>query len=276
MTIETAGRLMLGIGVLGLVVALVATLVAQKLVGDLTGGVDQSIELTLDVLETADESFVVAEQALLIVADGTDEASGAVRALGRSLDDGNEALERARVLTGEEIAAALEQVEDAMPALQQAAAAIERTLRALDSLPLGLTYAPERTLVDTIGELRGGLEGIPEQLRDQAAQIEGTADSLTEATAGTMATADALEELVERLDEAAALVGDYASRASEARALVDAQREVAAGNLVQARWMIWVVGLTVALGQFVPLYLGWALRAGQLGSPGPQGDPGPT
>lgn len=276
MTTEMAGRLMLGIGVLGLVVTLVATLVAQKLVGDLIGGVDESLELTVDLLETVDESFVVVEEALLIVADGTEGASGAVRALGRGLDDGSVALESARELTGEEIADALEQVEGAMPALQQAAAAIERTLRTLDSLPLGLTYAPERTLVDVIGELRGGLEGIPEQLRDQAAQVEGTADSLTEATAGTMATADALEELVGRLDEATALVGDYAVQAVEARELVDAQREVAATNLIQARWMIWIVALTVALGQFVPFYLGWVLRAGQLGPPGPQSDPGTT
>ncbi|MCA1782072.1 MAG: hypothetical protein LC679_07835 [Intrasporangiaceae bacterium] len=276
MTTEMAGRLMLGIGVLGLVVTLVAALVAQKLVGDLIGGVDESLELTVDLLETVDESFVVVEEALLIVADGTEGASDAVRALGRGLDDGSVALESARELTGQEIADALEQVEGAMPALQQAAGAIERTLRTLDSLPLGLTYAPERTLVDTIGELRGGLEGIPEQLRDQAAQIEGTADSLTEATAGTMATADALEELVGRLDEAASLAGDYSVQAVEARQLVDAQREVAATNLVQARWMIWIVALTVALGQFVPLYLGWVLRAGRLGPPGPRSDPGTT
>lgn len=276
MTTEMAGRLMLGIGVLGLVVTLVAALVAQKLVGDLIGGVDESLELTVDLLETVDESFVVVEEALLIVADGTEGAGDAVRALGRGLDDGSVALESARELTGQEIADALEQVEGAMPALQQAAGAIERTLRTLDSLPLGLTYAPERTLVDTIGELRGGLEGIPEQLRDQAAQIEGTADSLTEATAGTMATADALEELVGRLDEAASLAGDYSVQAVEARQLVDAQREVAATNLVQARWMIWIVALTVALGQFVPLYLGWVLRAGRLGPPGPRSDPGTT
>ena len=276
MTTEMAGRLMLGIGMLGLVVTLVATLVAQKLVGDLIGGVDESLELTVDLLETIDESFVVVEEALLIIAEGTEGASDAVRALGRGLDDGSMALESARVLTGEEIADALGQMEDAMPALQQAAAAIERTLRTLDSLPLGLTYAPEQTLVDVIGELRGGLEGIPEQLRDQAAQVGGTADSLTEATAGTMATAAALQELVGRLDEATDLVGDYAVQAVEARVLVDEQREVAATNLVQARWMIWIVALTVALGQFVPLYLGWVLRAGQLGPPGPKSDAGTT
>jgi chromosome segregation ATPase len=259
-----AGRIMLGIAIVGLLVSLLGTVLVRQLVVDIGTGVDQSLELTVAVLETVDESFVVAEDALVILTDGTRDAEGAVRSLSDSLGEGQVALEAATALTGEDIADALDQVEAALPAIQQAAATIDQTLTTLSSLPLGLSYDPARPLAATIGELREGLTGLPDELREQAAQIERTSEALTEATEGTVATADALADLDARLVDATALLGAYADQTAEASTLVQAQREVIATSTARTGILALVFGVVFAVGQFVPLYFGLALASGRL------------
>jgi hypothetical protein len=259
-----AGRIIVGIAVATLVVTLIGTAVAQHLVRDFHVGVTQSLTLTADVLDTVDESFVVAEDALVIIGDGITEAEGAVRSLGGSMEEGQIALESVTELTSVEIADALEDVEQALPAMQQAASAIDDTLATLSLLPFGLTYDPERPLGESIGEISDGLEGLPQELRAQAEQVERTSAELADATQSTLATADSLAALDERIETAAELVGGYAERTTEAALLVDEQRDALDRTATRARVLIIAFGLLFAIGQFGPAYLGMALARGAV------------
>lgn len=260
---DAAGRVMLGVAGFGFVVSVVAAIIGWQVVGELEEGLGQSLEVTAGVLATVDESFVLADDALVILGDGVGEAETAVRALSRSMQEGQAALDGATELTGGDVADALESVEASLPAIQSAASTIDRTLGALSSIPLiGLDYDPERPLGETIGELRRELQGLPDELRSQAEQVEATTDELREATRGTAATADALAALDERLDDVGVLIGQYAGSIEEARAIVDDQRDGMAGSTSQLRWMILAVALAFALAQFVPFYLGTTLVRG--------------
>jgi DNA repair ATPase RecN len=258
---------MIAIAVLGLVVSLVGTVVGWQLVGDLDRGVGQSLELTGEVLVTVDESFTIAEDALEILTAGVDEAESAVRSLSRSLEEGEDALASATALTGGEIADALESVERSLPDVEAAANAIDDALRTLDALPLPFDYDPERPLGDTIGDLRTDLRELPDELREQAAQVELMSQELSAATAGARATADALAQLEDRLGAASELIADYVLSTGDARALVDEQREVLATSVRRARALVLAFGLMFALSQFVPLYLGLGLAGGTGSSP---------
>jgi chromosome segregation ATPase len=258
---------MVGIAILGLVVGVVGTVIAAQLARDLDRGVGQSLELTAAVLETVDDSFVIAEDALDILLEGVVEAEAAVRALSRSMAEGQDALVAATELTGGEVADALENVERSLPAIQSAANAIDGTLAALSALPFGLAYDADEPLGASIGALREDLRGLPQELRAQAEQAERTTSELSAATAGTLATADSLGELDDRLADAAELIGQYALRTGEARTLVDEQRDALAGSASRAQVMVVAFGVMFVLSQFVPLYLGLALlgRAEVLG-----------
>lgn len=257
-----AGRMMLAIAVIGVAASLVGAVVAVQVVGELDEGGEQSLEVTAAVLATVDESFVVAEGALEILDEGVREAEAAVRALAASMAEGEEALASVTELTGGDLADALERVEQALPAVESAAAAIDGTLELLGALPLGPSYSPDRTLGESIGELRGGLDGIPDQLREQAEQAERTTEELTAATEGTLATAESLGELRGRLDAAAGLLDDYAAQTGDARELVAAQQEDLASGARRAQWLAVGLGLVFALSQFVPAYVGLTLVRG--------------
>lgn len=259
-----AGRVIVAIAVITLVVTLIGTVVAQQLVRDFHLGVAQSLELTADVLDTVDESFVVAEEALVVIGDGVTEAQGAVRSLGRSMEEGQGALDSLTALTGMEVADAIADVEQALPAVQQAASAIDDTLATLSLLPFGLAYEPERPLGESIGAISDGLEGLPDELRAQAEQVERTSTELAGATQSTIATAEALAALDERIDDATDLVGGYEERATEAALLVDEQRTALDTTATRARILIVTVGLVFGVGQFGPIYLGLALARGRV------------
>ena len=261
-----AGRVIAGVAVVTLVVTLIGTFVAQQLIRDFHLGVAQSLTLTADVLDTVDESFVIAEEALVIIGTGVTDAQGAVQSLGGSMEQGQQALDSLTALTGVEVADAIEDVEQALPAMEQAAAAIDDTLATLNRLPLGLTYDPASPLGDSIGEVATGLEGLPGELRAQADQVEATSAELADAAQSTLATADSLAALDERIDAAAGLVGGYAERTTEAALVVDQQRDALDGTATRARILLVTFGVIFALGQFGPIYLGLALAQGRLGA----------
>ncbi|MEX2563374.1 MAG: hypothetical protein WD358_08950 [Nitriliruptoraceae bacterium] len=259
-----AGRVMIGVGIVGLIASLVGGVVARQLVTDFEQGVEQSLALSAQVLETVDDSFEAAADALEIVTGGMADAQGAVDALGRSMAQGQIALEALTVLTGVDIANTLDALEATLPAVEEAATTIDRTLAALSALPFGPSYSPDRPFGETIGELRESIAGLPDELRNQAEQAGRTVDGLTSASEHTAATAAALGAFVERLETVSDLVDQYAQRTAEAREVVEEQRDALAVSASRSRLLIVGLAGLFALSQFVPLYLGIALSRGQI------------
>ncbi|MEX0868436.1 MAG: hypothetical protein WD011_02075 [Nitriliruptoraceae bacterium] len=259
-----AGRIMIGIAIVGAVASLVAGVVGRQLVSDFEDGLKQSLALSAAALDTVDDSFAIADDALEIVTAGVADAEGAVGGLGRSMAEGQTALEALRALTGENVADSLDALEATLPAVEQAATSIDRTLSALSALPFGPSYAPQRPLGATIGELRESIAGLPDELRDQAEQAERMSDELASATEGTMATADALGAIAERLAVASELITQYSQRTAQARDVVEDQRHALAVSARQARILIVGFSALFAVSQVVPLYFGLALSRGHL------------
>lgn len=262
-----AGKTMIGIAVIGLLASLVGAVVGRQLVVDLDRGVEQSLVVAAELVETLDRSFEAADDGLEIVIDGVTEAEAAVGALGRSLQEGQGSLEALTQLTGDEVADALAALESTLPAVEQAADTIDQTLGALSALPLGLDYGADPPLGESIGEMRRSIAGLPDELREQAQQAERTSDELTEATERTEATAAALAQLAERLEVVAELTSDYAGHAAEARAVIAEQQEALAHSGTRAQVLVFTFSAVFALAQFVPLYLGLALVRGTLTAP---------
>jgi methyl-accepting chemotaxis protein len=257
-----AGRVMIAIAIFGLLVSVVGTVLGRQLVTDLETGVSQSLTLTSDVLVTVDDSFVVADQALETIAAGVADAELAVRAVGGSLATGQVAVDAVADLAGNEIAGAIVTIEGAMAAVERAAGTIDDALAALGSLPFGPSYDANRPLGRAIGQVTSALRGLSDELREQAQQIEQTSEGFADAADGMIGTADALAELDARLDAASALLSAYAERADEAQVLVAEQQEVLGASAGRFRVTLIAFGIAFALGQFVPLYLGWLLLQG--------------
>jgi hypothetical protein len=262
LSVVAAGRIMVGIAVLGLLVSLVGGIVGRQLVADLDDGVGQTLMLSAEVLDTVASSFEVAEAALVTVGDGVLDAEVAVRTVGESLADGEDALGAVADLADERLAGTVETIEGALTTVERAATVIDDTLATLGSLPIGPSYDPGRPLGTSIGQVRDALAGLSDQLREQADQIERTSAQLAAASDGIVGTADALVDLERELTTASELIVDYTDQTEQARVLVAAQQESLADSARRAQLLVVAFAVAFALGQFVPLYLGVSLLRG--------------
>jgi hypothetical protein len=254
-----AGRIMLGVGVIGLVVSVAGVVVGHRLLNEIELALHRSLVLTADSVEALEASVAVAGETTAALEQGLAQAERTTRSLSSTLGDGEEVLTSAAELTAEQIAGSLENVEASLPALIQAAAVIDRTLTALSALPLGPRYAPDEPFDQSLRSVQGSLRGLPQDLREQASLIRDAGGNLGEVRRGTTAIAADLAAIRRGLADATELLSRYAATATEASVLIDDTRAGLTTQMRMARLLLTVLGLSLATGQIVPLSIGWAL-----------------
>jgi ABC-type transporter Mla subunit MlaD len=255
-----AGKAFIAVGVVGIVASLLGMLVAVAVTAELDRSMRRSLALTGEALEALDASVDVAEETVILVERSLASTEATTRDLVAAFEDGEALLEATADLSEGQIASSLEAVDDALPTLIEVAEVMDATLRALSALPFGPSYDPNEPFDESLRAVQAELDGLPEDLRVQAALIREAGANLGTVGVGTEAIADDLAGLRDTLDTAASVLGDYARTADEARALVQDSESDLGRQLFTLRLLIVAGGLAVAAGQVVPLSIGWALR----------------
>lgn len=256
---QTAGRALIAIGALGVSVTLVASVVGVRFLTQLDRSLEASLAVTSRAVDTLTSSVELAGETVGALEDTLRETERTTRDLVSGLEDAGEVLDATAELTEQELAASLDAVEDALPALVQVAAVIDRTLSALSVVPFGPDYDPAEPFDDSLRAVQRELAGVPEALREQAELIRDSRRSLDQVHSGTTAIADDLGQLHVTLGSAADVLGEYAATAVEARDLVSENQAELGAQLDVARVLTVVLGVTFALGQAVPAGAGWLL-----------------
>lgn len=260
----TVGNAMLGIGVAGVVASLVGMVVGWQLVGQLDTALGRSLGLTADALASIDLSLAAAEDLVAIIGDGIGDAEATARTLATTTAEGEALLGSVATLTRDDVAGSLAAVESSLPALVDVARTIDRTLSALDALPIGVSYDPEQPFDASVRDIQASLDGLPEKLRGQADLVDAAGANLGRVGADAALVAGDLRRADAAVARAQRLLGDYAGDAAQARSLVaDAQADLA-GQARSARVLVVLLGLVIAAGQVVPLWVGWELRTAPL------------
>lgn len=259
MSRTVAGRAVIAIGLVGLVVSVLGVAVGLRALSEIGGALDRSFVVTGGALETLDASVEVAGQSLVLLERSLDRTESTTRDVVGSFDEAEALLESTADLSENQIAGSLEAVEDALPTLIEVAAVIDTTLSALALVPFGPDYAPEEAFDESLRSIQREMAGLPDDVRLQATLIRATAANLGEVRRGTVEIADELGELQAALEDAAALLQGYSETATETRLVIESSQEGLADRMGLARVLLVVLGLTFAAGQVVPLGIGWLL-----------------
>lgn len=260
LTRRTVSTALLALGGVGAVATLAASVVGVSFLTQLDASLEASLGVTASAVDTLTSSVELAGETVIAVERTLGQTERTTRDLSGALDDAGAVLDATADLTEDELAASLQEVQDALPALIQVAAVIDRTLSALDRLPFGPDYAPSEPFDDSLREIQREMADVPEALREQADLVRRSRRSLDRVSAGTTAIADDLADLHGTLTEAGAVLEGYADTAVEARDLVAESQAGLGAQLDIARGLVVVLGLTFTLGQAVPLGAGWLLR----------------
>lgn len=253
------GRVLVAAGALGVVAALLGTVVGVRLLGRLDTSLQDSVAVTATTLEALDSTVALATDALARTTTTLQDAADTALTVGEATDATVAVLDGAADVTGQEVAGSLAAVQRTLPALIDVAGVIDSTLGALDALPIGPTYDPDVPFDDALRGVEEELDGLPAALRDQAELLRDGADRLAEVRDATTTVGIDLRALAETLHETGETVADLRTATDEATAILARDAGGLTDDLGLARWLLAAVGLATAVGQLVPLGAGLAL-----------------
>lgn len=270
------GLLLLLIGITGVVLSVAGIIVGRQLVDTIGAGIRNNLQLTLQSLDTVEETLLLAKQTIGDVSVGLDTVEATTTDLGQTINQSRPLIDQVNQVTSHQVPDSIETVQTTIPGLAEVAGIIDDTLVALNDFridenilglniqyDLGVNYNPTVPFDEAVLDLGDSLDGLPETLRSLEIYLNVTRDNLQTISQGLFAVARDLDVVNERiaavdplLNEYIRIVNETRDNTSQVRAQVEEQLEMI--KLVITVLMVWL-GLT----QIAPLYLGWELLAGR-------------
>lgn len=254
-----AGVVMRVIAVVGVVLGIAVTFVGWRFLGDLERNLDQSLAIGEDGAATLSETIDVADDVVASLDEGLTTLGVTLETVESTLSDSAGV---AQVTA--DLAAALprsfEDVDAALGTVESLSSAIDTALRGASRIPLGPDYDPAIPLPEAVGNLRTAFEPIGADLRSISDELAAFADG-----SGNLRTRiDAVQADLERtrtaLIDSRRLLDEYRSTADRAGELAAASREDFAQSLGWSRIAMVLLGIFIAVAQFIPWWLGGKLR----------------
>lgn len=249
---------MIGVGLAGALVAVFGMVVGWIFVGQLASASDDSLDVTIQTLDAVDDTIDLADEVLVATSDGVAALASTLTAVSASFDAGTQAIDDIAGLA-ETVGPSLEDAAGTVRTLEKIGDDIDALLVALSSLPVGPDYNPQAGLGDTLGTLADTLGELP-------GQLSATAASLTEftGTAGELQQqlddlATSVQTISDNLSETGSIVDQYRDSVADARALALETNNDLSTGVALMRILLIVGGITLLLGQVVPLWLGRSL-----------------
>lgn len=250
---------MLVVGAVGVAVSILGSIVGLALLTELDRALEGSVHLTAEAVDALGSSVGLAEDTVVVLQRSLQQTESTTRDLVTAFEDAERILGATADLSENQVAASLEAVERAMPALVDVAAVIDRTLSAVSAVPFAPDYTPPEPFDQSLRTLQREMAGLPADLRAQAELMREGTDSLGDVRAGTEAIAAEMGTLHANLDSALGVLRGYSATATEAGDLVSDSDTRLDRQLTVSRILVVVLGATLLAGQVVPLGIGWFL-----------------
>jgi hypothetical protein len=264
-----AGWTMLTVGLVGVVLAIAGTVSGWLFVGEVGTATDDSLEVTIEALDAVDDTIDLAAGVLGSTTDAVDALAGTLGAVSGSFDTGTAAIDDVAGLA-DTVGPSIAEAAGAVRRLESVGDDIDGVLGALSDIPFGPDYDPTAGLGETFGNVADALEPLPDELTTTAASLTGFTDSAEELQDELAELADSVQSVSNELSDSDALVGRYRTSVSDARSLATDTRNDLAGSAQLMRVFIVLGGITFAVSQIVPLWMGRSLldAAGEAEAPG--------
>lgn len=250
----SAGRVMRGIAVAGVVLSAVLTLVAWQFLGDLERNVDQSLRIGEDAAETLSQTIDLADEVVATVDSGIVTLDRSLDAIGRGLGDATAVAATTSQLSVD-VADGVDDVDVALAQLEDLTDTIDSTLRSLSQIPLAPDYDPAISYPDAIADIRAAFVPIEADMRELAVGLDGFATSSGDVTDDLDALEADLADARSALAESDRLLDRYRVAAAEAGTLASGSRADLERSMWWARFTALFLGAWLIAAQYVPWWL---------------------
>lgn len=252
------GRMMIAVGLVGALLAIVGTVSGWVFVGQLGSATNDSLEVTIETLDAVDDTIDLADDVVGSTTQAVDALAGTLDAVSSSFDTGTTAIVDVADLAGT-IGPSVEEATRAVRSLERVGSDIDGVLGALSNIPFGPDYDPSAGLGETFAAVADALDPVPAQLDTTAQSLIDFTDSAGELQIELDRLTSSVKTVSADLAESDALVSQYRTNVDDARTLATSTQADLADNVRLMRVLIVIAGLTFAVSQIVPLWMGRSL-----------------
>jgi len=254
-----AANVLQAIALLGVVVSVIATVVAWRFLSDLDRNLEQSLTIGEEAAATLVDTIDVADQVVGDLDQGLQTLDTTLGTLADTSENTGGVASTAAQIAGR-LPDRFDEVDTALGTVESLSSTIDTALRALSRIPLGPDYDPAQPLPEAVGELRDAFGPIGDDLDRLSTELDGFAGrsddlaaNIDEVAADVQATRDSLSRSTE-------LLARYRTTATEAETLARTGRGDFAGSLQWMRFTVLLVGAFALLAQYLPWWLGRRIR----------------
>lgn len=249
------GRAMTAAAVVGVLVAALGVVVGWRLVGGVEDTTTESLDVTLEALDSIDDTIELSERLLFAVGETLATTEATLEAVDESFGAGSAVLLEVAELT-DTVGPSLADVARILRQLEDAGSTIDALLGDLSQIPFGPDYDPDRPLGTTIGTLAETVDGLPAQFAAASAELDGFDRSVVDISAQLDRLRAAVAEVRSGLDASTALIDRYRANVDDAREIARSASNDVGTDVGVLRAVLVIGGVAIAFGQIAPFWLG--------------------
>lgn len=250
-----AGRAMIGISIVGVLVAIIGTFVAWRLIGTVNRATSETLGVTVDALESTERTLDVADGLVSSTSTSLTDLTTTLDSLSASLETGDEVVTDASDLT-ETAGPAMTDVALTFRQLEGLGTEIDSVLRGISNVPFAPSFDPDANLGTTFGRLADDIEPLSSEFTETSESLDAFSGSLTTLRTDLDRLSVTIEGINEELDTSESLLDQYRTNVEEARAVAEETQRDLDRDQTQLRFIVLIAGVNFAAAQIVPFWLG--------------------
>ena len=216
------GFIMLFIGLSGLVLSIGGALVTRRMVDNVGQGLDQSLRLVSESLDTVLDTLALTKTTVGQVNGSMTTVETTATDLAQTINQTRPLLDQVSQIASSDVPDGIDAVQAALPNVAEVAGTIDTTLRVLNNFridqsilgfpikyDLGINYNPVTPFDQSITAVGGSLDGIPERLRTLKIYLNVTDDNLATISQDVLNIAADLETINGSVADVQPLLDEY-------------------------------------------------------------------
>ena len=246
----------------GLVAATAITAFGSAFVASTTRSASEALGVTEDLLVAVTETATAVDLSLAGLEGGLETVQGSVSDAAVTLTQVGRVTEELGEVATVTIPDSLDQLRDSMPQLIATAGVVDGAMRALRFV--GVDYDPNQPLDDALRALDMELADLPVDLRGQADAVAEVSRGISDFGGDALGIAGDISAIQDQLESSRDVIAGYPELAEEGRRIVAGARQEIVAQAGVARVTVLILGIAIAVGQTVPIAVGWwILRSGR-------------
>ncbi len=258
------GLLLVVVALTGMAIALVGAVIGWRLVGGVNTATSDTLEVTVNALGSVEDTIDVADGTVTSTSEALADLETTLLTLSGALNTGADVIDDTGQLT-ETSGPALTDAAVTLRQLESIGGQIDGFLVTLSGVPLTPEFNPDAGLGATFGRLASDLEPLDEEFAATTASLQQFEGSLTDLQADVDGLAVTIGRVNNDLVESKGLLDQYRDNVAEARLVADRSQNDFGRDQTLLRVFVALAGLSLALAQVTPLWLGLRLMGDDAG-----------